>query len=118
MYWKISLVGADTFGTAVGMGQRIIVGREVATVGQLHAIATGESTERSVKRSRTIQVYICRYLLSDHKHIILSTIDLRTKVHLIHWKDSLIERHGQLQLLVVTMIVESCEDKGICYLYV
>lgn len=63
-------------------------------------------------------IHICRYLLSDHKNIILSTIDLRTKVDLIHRKDSLIERHGQLQLLVVTMVVKSCEDKEICYLYV
>lgn len=51
MYCKISSVGADTFGTARGVGQRVIVGREVATVGQLHAIATEGSTERSVRRS-------------------------------------------------------------------
>lgn len=110
MYWKISSVGADTFGTALGMGQRVIVGRKVATVGQLHAIATGQGREKSVRR-RTIQLYILKYLLSDHKNIIFPTIDLRTKVQLIHRKDSFIARHGQLQLLIVTMIDQSCKDK-------
>lgn len=58
MCWKISSVGADAFGTALGMGQRVIVGSEVATIGQLHAIATGQGKERSVTRRITIQLYI------------------------------------------------------------
>lgn len=74
----------------------------------------------SYKKKNYSVIYILRYLLSDHKNIILPTIDLRTKVQLIHRKESLIARHSQLQLLVVTMIDQSCKDKdwsvSICFI--